>query len=530
MIKLKTKQEIVLMHMHDGKSQREISRITGRDRKTIRKYIREYEEKRRFLVENGDADAEEIIDSIVEKPSYDSSSRQKKKLTKEVKNRIEFYLEENERRKSIGLHKQIRKKNQIHRALKKEGIDIGYTTVCQAISRMLNEGKEAFIRGIYGPGDICEFDWGEVKLWIDGTLMTLHMAAFCTARGNYRFGCLYTNEKTESFMESHAEFFSHIKGNHKTMVYDNMRAVVKKFVGRYEKEPTEALLKLSIYYCFQYRFCNTYSANEKGHVEKTVDYLRGEAFTDKLEFASIKDANEHLLQTCNEVNNEEKKALEGKTATQMLEEEREYLMPSLPPFDCAVTKNYRVNKYSTINVDGCFYSVPDNYVDKLVLAKVYTGKIIIFYEENKLAEHTKKLGFGKWSLDINHYLKTLKRKPGALTHSLALQQAHSRIIKLYEEYFTTNKRDFVELLLFMKEYDVSIDKIESAIERMLLINPTDISSDKIKFLCMNNDSNTEINDNRQDETYKNSREILELYGQLLSTKDDSISSEMGGLQ
>ncbi len=53
---------------------------------------------------------------------------------------------------------------------------------------------------------------------------------------------------------------------------------------------------------------------------------------------------------------------------------------------------------------------------------------------------------------------------------------------------------------------------------------------KGKFLCMNNDSNTEINDNRQDETYKNSREILELYGQLLSTKDDSISSEMGGLQ
>ena len=524
MIKLKSKQEIVLMHIRDGKSQREISRITGRDRKTIRKYIREYEEKRRCLIENEGVDAEEIISSIVEKPRYDTSNRQKQKLTDEVIKRIKFYLKENERRKGMGLHKQIRKKNQIHAALKKEGIDIGYTTVCQAISKILNESKEAFIRGVYEPGDICEFDWGEVKLWIDGTLMTLHMAAFCTARGNYRFGRLYTNEKTESFMESHAEFFSHIRGNHKTMVYDNMRTVIKKFVGRYEKEPTEALLKLSTYYCYRYRFCNAYSGNEKGHVEKTVDYLRGKAFTDRLEFASIEEANEHLLQVCNEINDEEKKAMDGKTAAQMLEEERDYLMPPLPPFDCAVAKNYRVNKYSTINVDSCFYSVPDNCVDKLVLAKVYTGKIIIFYEGEKLTEHTKLLGFGKWSLDINHYLKTLKKKPGALTNSLALQQAHSKIINLYEKYFTINRRDFVELLLFMKEYNVSVDKIESAIAKMLLINPTDISAEKIKLLCMNSD-NTGTNVDRRDEIYKNSKSMLNLYGQLLNNNDDNLSDE-----
>lgn len=524
MIKLKSKQEIVLMHIRDGKSQREISRITGRDRKTIRKYIREYEEKKRYLVENNGVDAEEIISSIIEKPRYDTSNRQKQKLTGEVIGRIKFYLKENERRKRMGLHKQIRKKNQIHAALKGEGIDIGYTTVCQAISKMLNESKEAFIRGVYEPGDICEFDWGEVKLWIDETLMTLHMAAFCTARGNYRFGRLYTNEKTESFMEAHAEFFSHIKGNHKTMVYDNMRTVIKKFVGRHEKEPTEALLKLSTYYCYQYRFCNAYSGNEKGHVEKTVDYLRGKAFTDRLEFASIEDANEHLLRICNEINSEEKKAMEGKTAAQMLKEERDYLLPLLPPFDCAVIKNYRVNKYSTVNIDGCFYSVPDNCVDKLVMAKVYTGKIIIFYEGDRLAEHTKLLGFGKWPLDINHYLRTLKKKPGALANSLALQQAHSKVINLYEKYFITNKRDFVELLLFMKEYNVCIDKIELAIARLHSVSPTDISAEKIKFLCMNNDSST-TNADRRDDIYENSKSILNLYGRLLNNSYDNLTDK-----
>ncbi len=153
MINMKTKQEIILMHIRDGKSQREISRVTGRDRKTIRKYIREYEEDRRKLLEHGGVETEEIVRSIVEKPKYDTSTREKKKLTDEVVKRIKFYLDENEKRIAMGIRKQVRKKIDIYEALVEEGIDIGYTTVCQAISKMLNESKEAFIRCEYKPGD-----------------------------------------------------------------------------------------------------------------------------------------------------------------------------------------------------------------------------------------------------------------------------------------------------------------------------------------------------------------------------------------
>ena len=39
------------------------------------------------------------------------------------------------------------------------------------------------------------------------------------------------------------------------MVYDNMRVAVKSFVGG-DKKPTEALMKMSGFYCFEYRFCN----------------------------------------------------------------------------------------------------------------------------------------------------------------------------------------------------------------------------------------------------------------------------------
>ena len=50
-------------------------------------------------------------------------------------------------------------------------------------------------------------------------------------------------------------------GVYRTMVYHNMKVAVKKFVSRSEKEPTDDLLKLSLYYGFRYRFCNTRSGN-----------------------------------------------------------------------------------------------------------------------------------------------------------------------------------------------------------------------------------------------------------------------------
>ena len=43
MIRLVQKQEIILSYFREGKSQWDIHRETGIDRKTIRKYIRKYE-------------------------------------------------------------------------------------------------------------------------------------------------------------------------------------------------------------------------------------------------------------------------------------------------------------------------------------------------------------------------------------------------------------------------------------------------------------------------------------------------------
>ena len=53
-----------------------------------------------------------------------------------------------------------------------------------------------------------------------------------------------------------------------------MKVSVKRFVGPGEKAPTEALLQLSGYYGFNFRFCNVRRGNEKGNVERSVDKVK----------------------------------------------------------------------------------------------------------------------------------------------------------------------------------------------------------------------------------------------------------------
>ena len=81
MITLLDKQKIFLKHYHDGKSQRAIERETGICRKTIRKYNKEYENNRAEMLDEEEISSkEELIQNIVEKPSYDKAIVRKRSL------------------------------------------------------------------------------------------------------------------------------------------------------------------------------------------------------------------------------------------------------------------------------------------------------------------------------------------------------------------------------------------------------------------------------------------------------------------
>lgn len=484
MIKLIEKQKIIITYFQKGKSQRQIAREMDLNRRTVAKYVKGYETKKTQLADSKEnTNQEELIADIAEDPKYDTSNRKKVKLTEEIIDRIKFYLRENETKRAEGKTKQQKKKIDIHEALKEEGFDIGYTTTCNTVRKINKEAKEAYIRQEYAFGEVCEFDWGEVKLVINGKKKALQMSVFTSARGDYRFGDLYHNQKTEAFLDTHASFFEEAGGVYKEMVYDNARVQVSRFVGRSEKEPTEALLKLSIYYGFRFRFTNTYQAHEKGHVERSVEYLRRRIFSKRDEFSSVEEARQYFKRELKRLNAKPRK--DTKSACEILQEEKGYLLPLPPRYDTARITEARVDSYSCIMVDGNHYSVPDDLVGKFVFIKIYPDRIICYHTSQKIASHKRRYGRKKWSISITHYLRTLKLKPGALKRSTAFSQIKPRLKVIYQKYYQGKEKSFIELLELTADHNLL--SVEQAITLLEEINPTGVNTEKIRTIVERKD-------------------------------------------
>ena len=210
--------------------------------------------------------------------------------------------------------------------------------------------------------------------------------------------------------------------------------------------------------------------------------MRHAAFSEpgKDKFDTLEEANAHLLRKCIEKNN---KALsDGRIPADTFKEEQPLLMKELPPMPCFIKKpNLKVNKYSVVTVNKVKYSVPDIYTGKRVDARVYTGRIVIYRGSEIIAEHTRCYESGSYHLNINHYLRTLKRKPGALPQSTALLQADAQVKRIYEKYYTNDPRTFLQVLEIINT--TGIEPVSNALEELMRISPLDLSADKVKAVC-----------------------------------------------
>ena len=431
-----------------GMSNRGVARELGIDKKTVNKYWNEYKENIQRLSETTDTnEITQIQEDITSAPKYNSDSRTRRKVTPEFLNALEKILEDEEKKiKVLGTNKQALTKQQIHELLKQQGFSLSYPTVVLEIKRIKSSGNECFIRQDYDFGDRLEYDFGEVKLVINGVVKRYYIAVLSSPSGNFRWCYLYDNCKKEVFMDSHVRFFEMIGGVWKEVVYDNMRNVVSKFIGKNEKELNEDLVKMSLYYGFEINVTNAFSGNEKGYVEGSVKYLRNKIFAKNYKFNSEESAIEYMESQLMKLNENSK-----------IEEEKKKLKPTKPPLELANIKKSFVNKYSFVQIENNFYSVPEYLVGLNVTSKIYYNKILIYSNNEFVCEHKKIDGVKKISADIRHYLKTLTFKPGALRNSYVLK-SNPKLKSIFDRYYTNNPKKFIDII--SKNKEVSDDDLE----------------------------------------------------------------------
>lgn len=246
------------------------------------------------------------------------------------------------------------------------------------------------------------------------------------------------------------------------------------------------------------------------------------------------EANEYLEKECDKLN---LKTPYGatKSATEILEEERKYLIEAKPFFEVAEIEQLKVDKYSTISYQTCRYSVPEKYVNKCVTVRIYPSVLKISYTDEKICEHKRLHGKTEWSLNIEHYIKTLKQKPGALSGSLALKQTTSQHRVIYDEYYKHNAKGFIELLDYMKKNELEIIEIQEIINQLEPIKEGDIITDKIERICEKNKeekskskhpTGLKVSEIETNEIEKSSLEQLNDAAKLFNTQTESEEKTM----
>ena len=526
MITLGKKLEILRLYFIEGKAKKQIARELNISKNTVKSYINEFLNSKKELINSG-VTKYELIENMTEKPKYKTTNRLPRVMTDEVKEIIKKFLSENDIKRNTGKSKMCMTAQDMYEALIEQGFSISYTSVAQYVQKY-KENKctyEAFIKQTYEYGEVCEFDWGEVKLVIDGVDVKYRMAVFTMAKSNFRYAYLYRNENSQSFVDAHIKFFEYIGGVPKCMVYDNMKVAVAKFVGRTEKEATECLKKMAVYYGFNYRFCNICSGNEKGHVENSVDFIRRKAFSEVNSFKNENEAFKRLSERLEKYNNIKTKYLGNNSPADLLNIEKSYLLDLMPTYTNCIDLTLRVDKLSTISYLQNRYSVPDYLVLKAVDVKVFIDKLEIYYNNNLVASHTKLYGNQEWNIDILHYTKTLSRKPGALLGSLAFEQMNSSLKEIYHNFFKKQPKDFIELLEIVGNYDIT--SVQNTINS-LTQKSIDVNVENIKMILnRNNDSSTSSNipkSELQEEIEEYSKRHLSMYDSIIGT-----SNIMGGV-
>lgn len=444
-----------------GLSNRGVARTLGIDKKTVNKYWNEYKNNLQKLEATDDSvKILKIQEDIISKPKYNSETRVRRKITPECLKALENILEdENRKTKILGTNKQALTKQQIYELLRKQGFNISYSSVVLEIKRMKQLGSECFIKQDYDFGDRLEYDFGEVKLVINGIVKRYYIAVLSSPAGNFRWCYLYDNCKKDVFLDSHVKFFKMIGGVWKEVVYDNMRNVVSKFIGKNEKELNEDLVKMSLYYGFDINVTNAFSGNEKGYVEGSVKYLRNKIFAENYKFNSEEAAIEYMESQLMKLNENSK-----------IKEEKEKLKPTKPPLELADIRKSSVNKYSFVQIENNFYSVPEYLVGLTVTSKIYYNKILIYSNNEFVCEHKKLDGDKKISADIRHYLKTLISKPGALKNSYVLK-SNPKLKSIFDKYYTNNSKKFIDIISKNKE------KSDEDLEEILITNSGNLVED-----------------------------------------------------
>ena len=226
----------------------EISRIEGVSRDTVYKYL-----------------AKDDFSPEPPSPRKDRPS-----ILDPFKPLIDQWLEDDRRE----WRKQRHTARRVYERLRDEH---GYTGSEITVSRYVKRAREAarLPQEQYGdldwpPGE-AQADFGEADFRVWGVRTRLCYFVLSFPFSNVGIAQVFGGENAECVCEGLKRVFEFVGGVPLRIVFDNATGVGRRVCG--EVRTTETFGRFAAHYGFEFSFCNPRSGNEKGNVERKVDYL-----------------------------------------------------------------------------------------------------------------------------------------------------------------------------------------------------------------------------------------------------------------
>lgn len=307
----------------------------------------------------------------------------------------------------------------IYNNIKAEGYQ-GQLTILRDYLREIRpqyQPRTVYLRMSYEPGEYGQVDWAEMPgpvLWqgqwckVYGLVMVL-----CHCRLMYLEFSL--SSQLPDFLRCHQHGLRYFGGTPRSWVYDNMTSVVKQRRGK-AVTFNDTFWQFAGYYNFKPHACWPAAPNQKGIVERPIDYIKtnfwaGRDFTDFDDL--VHQGREWLEQTAN--------ARLHRTTRQIprrhFEAEQPQLLP-LPqePWDTDWVLYPRVSKDCVVRVDRNDYSVPWQVAERHRQVEVrVTGQwVAILAGGQQVARHPRCYGRYQQVLDPHHYDGLAQSRAGAV--------------------------------------------------------------------------------------------------------------------
>jgi len=388
------------MYFQKGRSVSEIAGETGKDRKTIRKYL----EKEDWNV------------PIQEK----GCKRSKLDPFKET---IDSWLEADRKMRKKQRHTAKRVYDRLSEVHGESGFDCSYRTVAAYVTAAKQRiyGKRSCYLPLEHRAGEAQVDFGKAEFIENGTRHYGSYLNLSFPRSNGGFFQLFKGETFECLGEGLKAIYQHIGVVPHRQWFDNASTMVTKVLKNGERKLTDAFIRFKEHHGFEAVFCNPASGNEKGNVENKVGYHRRNFLVPVPEFDDLEKYNKQLFQRCRQ-DMERKHYSKGRPITELFEEDREACLrlPSVE-FDVCTYESVKTDAYGKFSLGKGrhIYSTTPKLAAKTVTVCLKAHTVAVLDENlREVVRHRRLYGQRRQEvMDWIPYLKQLSRYPAALKYS-----------------------------------------------------------------------------------------------------------------